>query len=260
VIKTAELSGPLVRDIKLYTNDPGHPSIELKISAVIKPLPDYVARITTAGIAHGQELNGFHVWPTANPVVTVPLGESFRMSLRIKPLSEGPGELKLVPGTDSAFKLRRERDGQVYWLDIDVGPMKEAGTQDNLIVLKPGNEASPELVVRVTAQVPADNITLSAKAVSMKLSLSDLKSGLPRPARVGIRKLIGQLQIKSVSSTLPFLKFDVQTIVPGSNYLLRVLIDPNKPPTPKTYTGVIIVETDDPQKPKLEIPCTVVLE
>ena len=256
-IKTRELTGPLVRDIRLYTNDPRNPSIDLKVTAVVKPLPEYVASITTAGIAHGQELNGFQVWPTASPVVSVPLGESFKMSLRIRPPAGGSGELTLAAGTPSAFRLRREKERAIYWLDIDVGPMKEAGTQDNLIVLKTGNEAAPELVVRVTAQVPSDNVLLSAKAVSMKVSLAELKSGSQRSARIGIRKLIGQFQIKSISSTLKFLKFEAQAIVPNSNYLIRITLDPSNLPGPGTYTGVLRVETDDSQKPRVEIPCTV---
>lgn len=260
-IKTQELIGPLVRDIRLYTNDPRNPSIDLKVTAVIKPLPDYVASITTAGIAHGQELNGFQIWPTANPVVNVPLGESFKMSLRIRPLADGSGELTLAAGTPPAFRLRREKEKErdTYWLDIDIGPMKETGIQDNVIVLKTGNEASPELAVRVTAQVPADNLLLSAKSVSMKISLAELKSGSQRAARIGIRKLIGQFQIKSISSTLKFLKFEAQTIVPGSNYLIRITPDPSNLPGSGTYTGVLRVETDDSQRPRIEIPCTVEL-
>ena len=258
-IKTKELTGPLEREIKLYTNDPRNPSITLKITGVVKPLPDYVARITTAGVAHGQELNGFQVWPTANPVVTVPLGESFKMSLRIRPLSDAPGDLKLAPGAPPTFKLRREKQRDVYWLDIDVGPMKEAGAQELSASLKAGDGASPDLPVRVTAQVPSDNVVVSAKAVSMKVSLASLKSGSRISARVGIRKLIGQLQIKSISSSLAFLRYEAQTIVPGSNYLIRITLDPNTLPRPGTYTGVLQIETDDPQKPRLEIPCTVEL-
>ncbi|HYP26003.1 MAG TPA: hypothetical protein VE262_04725 [Blastocatellia bacterium] len=256
-IKTKELIGPLEREIKLYTNDPRNPSIDLKINAVVKPLPDYVARITTAGVAHGQELNGFQVWPTANPVVTVPLGEGFRMSLRIRPLSDGPGDLKLAAGADSVFKLRREKERDVYWLDIDVGPMKESGTQEYSAALKAGDGASPDLPVRVTAQVPSENVVVSAKAVSMKVSLATLKAGSRVSARVGIRKLVGQLQIKSVSSSLAFLNYEAQTIVTGSNYLIRITLDANNLPRPGTYTGVLQVETDDPQKPRIEIPCTV---
>ena len=256
-IKTRELIGPLVRDIRLYTNDPRNPSIDLKVTAVVKPLPEYVASITTAGIAHGQELNGFQVWPTANPVVKVPLGESFKMSLRIRPLASGSGELTLAAGTPATFRLRREKERATYWLDIDIGPMKEAGTQDHLIVMKTGNDASPELAVQVTAEVPSDNVLLSAKAVSMKISLAELKSGSQRSARIGIRKLIGQFQIRSISSTLRFLKFETQTIVPNSNYMLRITLDPNNLPGPGMYTGVLRVETDDAQKPRVEIPCTV---
>jgi hypothetical protein len=216
-----------------------------------------MARITTAGVTHGQELKGFQVWPTAHPIVPVPLGESFKLSLRIRPLADGSGELKLATGTPSAFKLRREKDRDIYWLDIDIGPMKEPGTRDDLIVLKTGDEASPELVVQLTTRVPAENVVLSAKAVSMTIPLASLKSGLQRPARIGIRKLVGEFRIKSVSSTLGFLKFETQAIVPGSNYLIRITLDPANLPGPGTRTGILRIETDDPQKPTVEIPCTV---
>jgi len=258
-IKTQELMGPVEREVTLYTNDPRHPSVSLKVRAVVRPLPDYVARITTAGVTHGQELKGFQVWPTAHPTLMVPLGESFKLSLRIRPLAAGSGELKLANGEGAPFRLRREKEREVYWLDIDIGPMKEPGTRNDIIVLKTGNEAAPDLEVQVTTQVPAENVVLSARAVSMKIPLASLKSGLHRPARIGIRKLVGQLQIRSVSSTIRFLKFETQTIVSGSNYLIRITLDAGNLPGPGTYTGILRVETDDPQNPRVEIPCTVEL-
>jgi hypothetical protein len=80
-----------------------------------------------------------------------------------------------------------------------------------------------------------------------------------RTGRVGIRKQVGSFQIKSLTSTLAFLKLEKQTIVEGSNYLVRVTLDTTSLPKAGPYTGVIRIETDDSLTPVVEIHVKVIL-
>ena len=49
---------------------------------------------------------------------------------------------------------------------------------------------------------------------------------------------------------LEFLQVDSQTIVDGSNYLIRLRLDPTRLPKPATYIGTLHIETTDTARPQ----------
>jgi hypothetical protein len=245
---------------ELYTSDPRHRVVKLTLRADVKPLPDFVKRITNTNTAYGEAVGSFNIWPAANPVVSAARGDSVKLSLRIRPTARDAGELQLTDDNGGRYRLRREANKEGYWLDIEAGPINEPGSHTQTVALKTAGSNPSQLTLQLTIKIPAENLIATPASLDLGESeLSNLKSGgLQKTARLGVRKLVGTFNIKSIASTLPFLKLDRQTIVEGSNYLIRVSIKPDSLPKPGPYSGLLRIETDDPQTPLVEVPVKVV--
>ena len=218
--------------------------------ANVKPLPDYVKRITTADVARGEKLGAFQVWPTARPAITLEAGERFAITLRIRPLGPDTGTLKLAPGAPDSWKLRRDANGETYWLDIPIEIASGSSSRTVPLVVDLPEGRSREIRIQVAVNVPAENLVVTPRELDFgELTLESAKSAMKR---VGVRKLVGSFHIKSVSSTLAFLRFEQATMVEGSNYLIRISIDPAKPMKVGAYQGVLLIETDDGRR--VEVP------
>lgn len=221
----------------------------MTIVANVKPLPAYVKRITTADVGRGETSGGFHVWPTARPAISVEPGERLAIALRIRALAADAGTLKLGPGAPESWKLRREANGD-YWLDIPVETGGGSGSRAAPLVVDLGEGRSREIRIQLLVTVPGENLVVTPRELDFgELTLA----GASRAAqRIGIRKIVGSFHIKALSSTLPFLKLEQATMVDGSNYRIRITIDPTKPLKPGAYSGVVLIETDDGHR--VEVP------
>ncbi|MBI3650671.1 MAG: hypothetical protein HY231_06440 [Acidobacteria bacterium] len=261
-IDALERPGLIVENFKLYTNDPRSSTVSFRISALVNPLPDYVKGIGNANLTTGDKVGSFQVWPTAKPQLSVARQTTSKISLRIRPNVEDNTEVKLLSQNTAAVKynLRREGKSNVYWLDIEVAPIAEAGVKTWPIELQSMGGRAETLTVALTLRVLDDGIiTTPAKVDCGTLTLGDLQKFPTRVARLGLRKIAGSFQVKAVSSTLEFLNPVAQTLVEGSNYVILINTVAEKLPKAGTYEGKLIVETDDLQKPRLEIPVKIVL-
>ena len=159
------------------------------------------------------------------------------------------GNVKLGAGAPDSWKLRREPAG-VYWLDIPIDTAGGSGNSTVPLVVDLGENRSHEIRVQLMLTVPAENLVVTPRQLDFgELSL-DRVSGAAQ--RIGIRKIVGSFHIKTASSTLAFLRLAPATMVEGSNYLIRVTIDPTKPLKPGAYSGVVLIETDEGRK--IEVP------
>jgi hypothetical protein len=247
---------------ELHTNDPRLPLIKLSLTGRVKPLPDFVKRVSNADIAHGDQSGPFKIWPTVRPTLTFEPGERLGFSIRIRPTpADATLQLKSDPSKNISYRLRRDPSGGGYWLDIEAGPLSESVTQQVLLVAQLADGTSPELALAVTINVPAHNLVFTPQSVDLgEVSREDFERGSRRAGRLGIRKQAGSFHIKSITSTLAFLKLEQQAIVDGSNYLIRIILEPGKPPKAGAYAGTIRIETDDKQSPVIEVPIKVTLK
>ena len=221
----------------------------MTIVANVKPLPAYVKRITTADVAHGEINGAFQVWPTTRPAISVEPGERLTIALRIRAVAPDAGTLKLEAGAPDSWKLRREAAGD-YWLDIPIDAGGGSGSRTAPLVVDLGENRSREIRVQLMVTVPAENLVVTPRELDFgELTLAGVNDAIQR---VGVRKIVGSFHIKALSSTLPFLKLQQSTMVDGSNYLIRVTIDPTKPLKPGAYSGVVLIETDEGHR--VEVP------
>jgi hypothetical protein len=227
----------------------------VSVRANVKPLPGYVKRISSANVARGEENGAFHIWPTARPAVTLESGERLPLGLRIRTLSASAGNLKLGPDAPASWKLRSETGGREYWLDILVDPSSGSGSHTVPLIVELPDGRSRAIRVQLTVTVPTENLVTTPRDLDFgELTLESAGRALQR---LGVRKIVGSFQIKSLSATLPFLKLEQVVIVQGSNYLIRVTIDPAKPLKPGAQQGVIVIETDGGNR--LEVPIKLTL-
>jgi hypothetical protein len=247
-VHTTDQLGPIEGTYELQTNDPQHPVIKVTIVANVKPVPAYVKRITTADIGRGESNGAYHIWPTARPAISLESGERLTITLRIRPLAADAGTIKLGPNVPASWKLRRETSSD-YWLDIPLDA-SNAGSLSAPLVVELGENRTREIRVQLMVTVPAENFLVNPK----ELDLGELKlaTASATVTRLGIRKVVGSFQIKSLTSTLPMLKFEQTTMVEGSNYLIRISIDTSKPLKPGLYEGLVHIETDGGRR--LEVP------
>jgi hypothetical protein len=218
--------------------------------ANVRALPGYVKRISSAAVARGETNGGFQVWPTARPVITLESGERLSIALRITALAKDAGGVTLGPGAPDSWKLKREPNGGVYWLEIPIEPSSVSSSRVVPLVVGEGGGGSREIRVQLTVNVPAESLVVTPKEIDFgEVALASVKSALKR---VGIRKLVGSLHIKAISSTLPFLKLEQATMVEGSNYLIRITIESARPLKAGAYDGILVIETDEGRR--VEVP------
>ncbi|MEN3331829.1 MAG: hypothetical protein V7641_1194 [Blastocatellia bacterium] len=256
-IPTEELApGLFERTYELQTNDPKHRLIKVTITATIKPLPAFAKRISNADIEHGEKVGAFIVWPAARPRVTLEKGERLPISLRIRPAAPDQS-IKLAAQSDS-FTLTRETNGSGYMVNITVEPPADAPSRVLPLVVQA--ESGDELKLQVTVSSLAENLIVTPPQLDFgEVALAKLQSGATVMSRLGIRKLVGTFQIKSLASSLDFLQVESETLVDGSNYLIRIRFDPAKLPKAATYIGTLRIETTDAARPHLEVPIKLVV-
>ena len=252
---TAEQQGPIERSYEVKTNDPRQPAIQVTLAATAKALPDYVKRITTADVGHGEVIGAFQVWPTARPQISVEAGERLTMALRIRAIGQPGATLKLAPDAPDTWKLRREPKTGDYWMDMQIDAATGSGARTATLVADPGDGRTREMRVRLTVNVLAENLIVTPKALDFgEVSIAKTRNSFQR---VGIRKLVGTFHIKTLSSSLPFLKLEQTTILENTNYLVRLTIDPTRPLKAGAYDGALLIETDGGNR--LEVPITIKL-
>jgi hypothetical protein len=157
--------------------------------------------------------------------------------------------VKLGAGAPDSWRLRREAAGD-YWLDIAIDTGGGSGSRTAALVVDLGENRSHKIGVQLMVTVPAENLVVTPRELDFGELTLARAGGAVR--RVGIRKIVGSFHIKTLSSTLPFLKLVPATMVEGSNYLIRITIDPGKPLKPGAYSGVLLIETDEGLK--VEVP------
>ena len=144
--------------------------------------------------------------------------------------------------------MRRDASGD-HWLDLSVDASGGSVTRSAQLVIDMGENRTRELGVHLSVTIPAENLVVTPQQLDFgEVSLTGKSRAIQR---VGVRKVVGSFQIKSLSSTLAFLTLEPTTIVEGSNYRIRITIDPAKPLKTGDYSGNLIIETNEK---RLEVP------
>jgi len=261
VLRGTDKLGATEAVYNLYSNDPRHAAFSVKVTGTVKAVPDYLKRITNANITNGEMIGSYRVYPTAKPDITIGRDEHLKLTIKIKATGTDDGDLKLAkPVENAVVNLTKDAASEQYILEVEPQPLGAGGTRTINIPLQSTGGKRETVDVVVTLHTPNNSIVFTPEMVNCgEVSLSSLQSSALRVGRVGVRKLVGNFKITGVTSSLAFLQPELQTIVDGSNYLVRINTTTTNLPKAGTYEGVIRVETDDPAYAKLEIPVKIVL-
>jgi hypothetical protein len=252
----ADPIGEFEENYLVYSNDPKSSSITFTVTGNVKPPPAFVKRIGTVNLRHGVTIGNLNFWPTATPLVSVDQGEHFRFSLRVKSVEKKDAKIKIGTAEfeNVTWKLRQESD-VTTWIDFDVGPISQPGSISKSINVE--TDSPGKATIALTVVVIAENLIATPRSIDLPdLSLADLQGRDRVIGRFGLRKLIGEFQIKAITCTLTFIRVEHQSLVDGSNYVIRLTLEAARA-KPGSYSGSVRVETDDPVKSLVEIPIKV---
>ena len=266
------------------TNDAAHPLITFLLAANVKGVPEFVQRIDNPDLANGEHAGDLKVWPAAYPRIYIERNEIVTFSLRawradpgsapISVTTEHPGVIvpmgRPAPVTNAApvphgavtTTVRSESQGKGYWLDIKVGPIDKAGVYTTKLEVADAARDLAEAaqgMLGVTLVVVDSSIVINPGVADVgTISISSLGPGPAQIGRMNVRKVFGSFRVLSVTSSLPWLSFDVTTLVNNKNYLVRLRADTSNGIKPSAVDGSILIATDDPRHPTIEIPLKVV--
>jgi hypothetical protein len=209
----------------------------------VNPVPDYVRRINNAAVQYGGAAGSVIIWPSAKPSLIVEPGERLSLALRVRPSTVTEHfDLELAAGAPPFCSLRREQSGGGLFVEIALQAPADSTTYT--IPLKRTDGTPEDLKVPLELKVLSDNLSVRPAELDLgQVSLRAVSAGAQRVGRVGIQKKAGTFRISSLSSTLPFLKLEQQTIIEGSNYVVRVSVAEDKAPGPGSYSGTVRIET-----------------
>ncbi|HSE38495.1 MAG TPA: hypothetical protein VLG74_14415, partial [Blastocatellia bacterium] len=114
----------------------------------------------------------------------------------------------------------------------------------------------PEVKIELDLTVYPKVLASPASIIMPQLSITNDLAAINWPA-VFVRKLRDHgFQIKSYTSTLPFLKLELMTETEGQSYRIRLSLDTTKV-KPGAFKGFINIKTNDSDVPFVEVPVQV---
>jgi hypothetical protein len=267
----AGYSGEITKSATVMTNDPVQQSFSLILRAYFKPdenpaqppavaPPSPLKNVSAPPPAKDVNLDPhragpFLVEPGARWVTVALKGSSSSITLSLFNPEENPVRIKrVIPGGDSfAVRLETIQPGKRYGLFVATNP-----------ALKPGQYKQTVRVITDSRKSPEASIQLEATVYSLvfvipeSIALQPLKLGADLYSfehAIVIRKVRqGGLQIKRLSSNLPFIGLELVTLSEGESYRIKMTFDPSKISGPGAFEGKIRIETNDADRSEIEIP------
>jgi hypothetical protein len=262
--------GEVAKYATVTTNDPARPSFNLVLRAYFKseqaaeqlPSPKVVSPAggarpvpPAAVYTPAKQAGPFEISPSDKWVTSLIRGSTVTNVITLFNRQSRPVRIKkvLAGGANFAVNLQKIEEGKRYELDVATAPGLKPGHYSQTVKLLTDSKAAPEIIIELEATVfPtvfANPSALYLKPISLTADLSQLDY------TIWIRKVRETgLEIKSVSSTLPFIKLDVIQEAAGQVYSIHLKFDKAKVAAPGPFSGTIRIETNDVDVPVIEIP------
>ncbi|HYL97750.1 MAG TPA: hypothetical protein VEZ90_02260 [Blastocatellia bacterium] len=259
--------------------------------ALISPTPGFAGKLENGNITSGERTGTFSVWPTAHPAVKLQRGDRFSFSLKVttgeldsrivnqiaqpadraaakapEPGAVAPASGATAPQVETdlqdkniSYRVRREGSLSNYWIDFDINAPESAGVYKRVVAL-----SQPPVLTSLCIELKVTVLDKSLIVVPTSLdvgeiSIQALRTGEIELGRVGVRTEEGEFHIKSLASTIPFIRVVAQPIFAGKNYLLHVQASGDASLRPGTYEGTLNIETDDKLAPHSEVSLKITL-
>lgn len=252
VEQTGSYGGEVSKSTAVTSNDPTMPSFNLILRAHFKPGKNSGPN----PLIEGKRVGAFSIVPADRWVTSALRGSSVSGAIYLRNTESNPIRITNVvrTGTDFTVSLQKIEEGKRYELAVVTSPTLKPGQYVETVVLKTDSKLIPEVPITLDLTVyPLVFVTpntINLKGLS--ISLNGAPATLPT---LYIRKIREQgLKVMGVTSTLPFINFEVNTEAEGRVYNVRMMLDRSKIRGPGEFKGRIRVETNDTDNPVFEIP------
>jgi len=252
---TEGYAGEVAKSASVSTNDPKNPNFNLILRARFKSEPAPGAPPIAGPLNPNPVLR---VEPVDRLITSVLVGSGSTNTVYVYNPLPAPVHVKSVIPGGVAFTaaLTTLEDGKRYQVSLTSNPALKAGHYIQIVRVITDSAAQPEVKIELDLTV-IPKVLASPPSITMPLlPISAEVSKISWPS-VFVRKVRDHgFQIKSYTSTLPFLKLELTTVTEGQAYKIQLALDTTKI-KPGDFKGTIHIETNDADVPIIDVPIQV---
>ena len=202
-----------------------------------------------------KRVGSFNISPSDKWVTAVVTGLTMSNTFSFASVDKKPAHITKINqgGKDFDVTLRTVEDGKQYALAVTSNPALKPGRYTQTVEVVTDDPDMPRIPIELEINVYPLVIATPQTLMLPKLTLQSDLSRIAIPT-IYVRKVKGDgLQIKRVSSTLPFLKLELQTEKAGEAYTVHASLDRSSGLSAGNFEGKILIETNDPDARVLEV-------
>lgn len=249
---TEGYTGEVAKSASVSTNDPKNPNFNLILRARFKSDSPPGAPPAPGPLNPNPVLT---VEPADRWITSALTGSSSSNTLYVYNPQPTPVHVtKVIPGgTDFTATLSAIQEGKRYQVIVASNPALKPGHYVQTVRVVTDSTAQPEVKIELDLTVYPKVFASPASIIMPPLSVTSDLSTINWP-NIFVRKLREHgFQIKSYTSTLPFIKLELMTETEGQVYRIRLTLDTTKI-KPGEFKGKIHIETNDPDVPFVDVP------
>jgi hypothetical protein len=255
ITQTAGYAGEVSKSATVTTNDPVLATFYLTLRAYFKPTESAAGAINKVA-GYGKMSGAFSVSPNDRWTTSAITGTAPSTTIYLFNNEKEPVHIKQVEAGGTSFKVAVSpiEDGKRYQVSLSTDPTLKPGQYSQKVRIITDHPTRPDVILHLDVTVFA-KVFVTPSAITMPaFSLNTDLAGVNLPP-IHVRKIrdVG-LQLKSINSTLPFIKVEVKTEIEGQFYILRITFDKSKITEAGSYKGEIEVITNDAEVPVIKIP------
>jgi hypothetical protein len=249
-INTSSFNGAVTKSAEVTTNDPQRERFSLVMSLVI----------ASDSAPQGRQIGPFIIGPSNQSILRVAQGMSVNGLITITNVAANSIRITNVNPQGESFSVNLTTlvEGRRYALNFGSTANLPLGSHKQTVKLATDSKEMPELEIHLEAIVIRAVSVNPSSLTFENVPLSDPEAEIPVVSKLlwlRLERGVG-LEIKEVSSDLPFVKVKKEsTLGAGQMILLRVGFS-EKPPK-GTHLGKIKIETNHPHAKVIEVPITI---
>ena len=236
------------KTVRVLTNDPGTPEIQLELTAVVKsPMQLFPGDELTFPL-NAESIDPQIVLLRCNDEAELRV-TSIRTSAPYMHCKEVAPELALGGLNPQRFGISEKQEpGRLRAIEVSVGPGAPATPYEAVVVVGTNCKRRPEVKVRVFG--------LSPNAVTAQPPRIDFdplgKDQTDATRMVTLTRALGSFKVLGVTTSDP--RMQVTVPIDPSGLFAELLATFRPGPQRGSFRGTITVRTDDPERPRLVIP------
>jgi hypothetical protein len=204
----------------------------------------------------GKRVGALSIAPSDTWITSAIRGSSASTVLYFYSHSGKPVRIKSVNAGGEAFtvKLQPIEEGKRYELQVATDPNLKAGKYQQTLKVLTDNSETPELSIALEVNVYPQVIATPTSIMLPNLPF-EIDPATVKLPEIYIRKIRdGGLKIKTVHSSLPFLRVSLITEDEGKTYKVQLAFDKARMTQKGAFKGIIRIETNDIDSSVIEIP------